>query len=351
MDSPAAPPGATSAPAPVLTLAILRDRGPVARVERVLVLSLVLTFALLCAGTLAVVPLVVRRSLRALERVSAHAARIDATSLSEPFPLDGVPDELTPICVRLNGLLRRLEDAFRRERRFSADVAHELRTPIAELRALAEVAIKWPGDTRAAAGVYRDTLAIAAQMERVVTTLLALGRFEADRLEATFEPVDLCAAVRSAWHPIARLADSRGLSVNFDVPQAAPVRADPAMINAIAANLLSNAVEYCPRGGTVDCAIRPGPAVTALCISNTNDSLTADDLPNLLEPFWRKDPSRSDSTHSGLGLSLVAAYAKVIGAALEVKLTDHATFCAAVTFATSAGVTPSSQPQLQAANA
>jgi two-component system sensor histidine kinase QseC len=335
-------------PAPVLTLAVLRDRIPLARVERVLVSSLLLTFTLLCMGTLVVVPFVARRALASLQRVSAHAARINATSLSESFPADGVPDELKPICVRLNDLLRRLEGAFHRERRFSANVAHELRTPIAELRALAEVAIKWPGDERAAGRVYQDTLAIAAQMERTVTTLLALARFDADRLEASFEPVDLCAAVREAWRPLASAAEARDLNVRVDLPDTALLRADHAMVGAIAANLLSNAIEYCPRGGAVDCAVWPGRVVTELSISNTNGSLTREDLRSIVEPFWRKDASRSDSSHSGLGLSLVAAYAKVLGAEFTVELTDDARFRASLAFPSLAAGAATSVPQLEA---
>jgi two-component system sensor histidine kinase QseC len=334
--------------APVLTLAVLRDRAPLARVERVMVSSLLLTFALLCVGTLAVVPFVVRRALGSLHRLSAHAARIDASSLSEPFPVDGVPDELKPICLRLNDLLRRLEAAFDRERRFNANVAHELRTPIAELRALAEVAIKWPGDERAAARVYQDTLAIAAQMEGVVTTLLALARLESDRLEAKFERVDLCAAIRDAWRPLAAAAEARDLAVRFELPEHATLRADHAVVGAIVANLLSNAVEYCPRGGAVECAVRSRREGAELCVSNTNDSLTPDDLGSILEPFWRKDSSRSDWSHSGLGLPLVAAYAKVLGADLAVELTEDAHFCATVRFPTFAGRPGASVPRLEA---
>src|SRR4051794_13900333 len=122
-----------------LTLVLLQDRTGVRRVQKALLSSLLLTLGLLCGGVLVVVPWVVRRGLRGLARVSRQAAQIDASPLSQRLPTRGVPAELRPICERMNDLLARLEGAFARERRFSANVAHELRTPIAELRSLAEV--------------------------------------------------------------------------------------------------------------------------------------------------------------------------------------------------------------------
>ena len=103
---------------------------------------------LLLAATALVVPRVLRRELKPLQSLAAEAARIDAASLSARFATEGLPGELAPIAARLNELLARLEDSFERERRFSSDVAHEFRTPVAELRSLAELAIKLP-DTRA----------------------------------------------------------------------------------------------------------------------------------------------------------------------------------------------------------
>ena len=100
-------------------------------------------------GSYLVVPRVLRRELKPLQALAAEAAGIDAARLSARFATEGLPGELAPIAARLNELLARLEDSFERERRFSSDVAHEFRTPVAELRSLAELAIKLP-DTRAA---------------------------------------------------------------------------------------------------------------------------------------------------------------------------------------------------------
>src|SRR2546429_2335065 len=119
----------------------------------------------LVAATAVTVNVIVRRGLRPLSTLAQRAETIDASSLQLRFPTENVPLELLPIAQRLNDLLARLEGSFARDRRVSADVAHELRTPIAELRALAEVALKWPEDRQATQYAFQDALAIALQME------------------------------------------------------------------------------------------------------------------------------------------------------------------------------------------
>jgi two-component system sensor histidine kinase QseC len=315
-----------------LTLVLLQDRTAVRRVQKALLSSLLLTSGLLCAGVLVVVPWVVRRGLRGLARVSRQAAQIDASTLSQRLPTRGVPAELRPICERMNDLLARLEGAFARERRFSANVAHELRTPIAELRSLAEVALRWPGDSAAAAQGFEDALAIARQMEAIVTTLLALARCEAGRMPVEFAPVDLPGAVREAWRPLRGAAEARRLEATLDLPDDAIVSADRAMIAAMLSNLLSNAVAYSPPGGTIAVGVRRTRYAVELEVSNTNASLAPEDLGHLLQPFWRKDAARADPSHSGLGLALVAAYARLLGAELSLGLHEADRFAVKLSF-------------------
>ncbi len=266
--------------------------------------------ALLIGVTLWVIPRVLRRGLKPLDHLAEQAARIDAETLATRFVLAGLPAELLPIAQRLNDLLGRLEQSFDRERRFSADLAHELRTPLAELRSMAECALKWP-DARDPV-LDRDTLAIAQQMERIVTHILALARGEQGQLAVKPVCVALAPLVESVWQSFAARAAERGLNISIKLT-ASEGFADPALLRSIITNLCENAVEYTPAGGGIGITVRPddvGGAVVS--IANTPNDLGVQDLPMLFDRFWRKESSRSGGVHLGLGLSLGRAFARAM---------------------------------------
>ena len=140
-------PPSAAATHPTVTLVVASNLRSVSGTLDALTNALLLAAAIVVAGMIVVVRLIVRRGLAPLAGVADRAAHIDASSLGLRFATEPLPAELLPIGHRLNDLLARLEQSFERERQFTADAAHELRTPIAELRSLAEVALKWPEGT------------------------------------------------------------------------------------------------------------------------------------------------------------------------------------------------------------
>jgi two-component system sensor histidine kinase QseC len=273
--------------------------------------------ALLLAAVFVAVPRVLRRGLAPLDRLAGQVAAIDAGSLAARFPAGGLPAELQPICARLNELLARLEASFERERRFSADLAHELRTPLAELRSLAECSLKWP-ETRDGA-TDRDTLAIARQMEALVTQMLALARGEHGHVAATREPVALEALVREAWRPFAARAEARGLRASIAlVPVTAA--ADPVLLRSVLANLFDNAVDHAPPGGEIGIALESGARGATIRVANAAPDLAPADLEKLFDRFWRKEAARSGGQHTGLGLALARTFAAATGWSLTAAL-------------------------------
>ena len=250
--------------------------------------------AVVLLATALVVTFAVRRGLAPLDDVGRQ---IESASLQTKVSTGAA--ELRPVVDRLNQLLARLDEAFQRERRVSADIAHELRTPIAELRAMAEVpeAASWP-----------DALQIAKRMETLVAGLLALARHEAGHQELKREPVALAKLVDEIWQP---LASRRSLDVKIDVT--GTWKTDPTLLRLIIANLLENAVEYST--GT----IRVAGNDTRLEISNTVNGLTPEDLPKMFERFWRKEAARTNG-HCGLGLVLARSAATALGLKLEADM-------------------------------
>ncbi len=269
---------------------------------------------LLLAATAVVVPRVLRREIKPLQTLAAEAAQIDASKLSARFATEGLPGELVPIAARLNELLARLEDSFERERRFSSDVAHEFRTPVAELRSLAELAIKLP-DARAAEA-DQETLAIALHLESILTHLLALARGEGRGLPVQRERVELAALLRDVCEPFREKARARELDLKVNVPANAHAETDPVLLRSIVRNLVDNAVAYTPRGGEVQVETAADNGCLALRVLNTTDSLEERDLPHLFERFWRKDAARTADGHTGLGLSLARVFAQALGCEL-----------------------------------
>ncbi len=317
-----------------LVVVIARSRENVDRDLEILLTGLLFVGALLVTCTVILVRWTVSRGLQPLDAVAQQAKAIDVRNLSDRFPTQSLPVELLPISQRLNELLQRLESSFRRENRFTSDVAHELRTPIAELRALTEVGLRSMGDPiepEELAFYFQDALAIATQMESLCTTLLALARCESDQQRVDYSQSDVVAIVKEAWRAFEKEAYNKELIVNFVLPVVTILETDRALLTAIVSNLLSNAVTYTPAGGRIAVTVTDGEKQPLLSISNQNDELTNEDLTHIFEPFWRKDRSRTDSSHLGVGFAVVAAFSELLGMKVSVELPQPDQFNVSIT--------------------
>jgi two-component system sensor histidine kinase QseC len=268
------------------------------------------------------VPRLLRRELAPLDELAAQAQRITAESLAQRFATDGLPGELAPISSRLNDLLQRLETAFARERQFSDDLAHEFRTPIAELRSLAELALKWP-DNRSV-DTDRNVLAIALQMEHIINRLLAIARSDIGLVNIEVQPVELKSLISTVCKPLEGRGADRQLSFRMNFPTALEIESDPTLLRSIVTNLLDNAVEYSKPGSAMEIKGESQNGNFTLAVTNAVQQLNAEDVPHLFERFWRKDAARSGGEHSGLGLSLARAFAASLGYTLTATLKDDA---------------------------
>ena len=303
-----------------LTLALAMDRSELDATLRNIALVLSVTGVALLTVTMVAVPVVVGREFAPIDRFAGDVSRISADSLDMRLPTNGLAGELVPIATQVNELLSRLQSSFQRERQFSADLAHELRTPLAELRSLAEVALKWP-DARPAE-TDRDVLDSALQMERLISRLLALVRTDAGQTTLTLEMVDVGEMLRELWSERQPRADDRRIVVEWEIAHPVMCRTDPVLCRAVITNLLENALEHSPVGSVVSITADSDPHRWCVSVCNPAPHLNADNILHVFDRFWRADESRTDATHLGLGLPLARSFVRVLGGSLTARLDD-----------------------------
>lgn len=257
---------------------------------------------------------VVRSGLRSLDRMIEEVERIDVGRLARRVPEDGMPQELRGIAAKVNELLGRLEESFGRERRFTSNAAHELRTPLAELRTMIELGTRWPDEFTEEHG--SEMLEVISELEELLGTLSLLARAESEATPAT-EVVDLPVMVSEQVDRVRPRVEARSLELRVEVGEG-EFRSDPVLFRAILQNLVDNAVDYAPEGST----IRIGAAPRRLFVENEAPDLEREDLSQLFARFWRKSESRSGKGHSGLGLSVVRAGVEHLGGSSRADLVD-----------------------------
>jgi len=285
--------------------------------------GILLMVILLPVAALLLVFWAIQKGLRPLNRLAGEVARVESSNLSHRFSTQATPWEIRPIIERLNELLERMEAAFQRERRFTAHVAHELRTPIATLKTLAEVGIQescGPAKTGGSLAFCQDTLSVARQMEQLVVNLLGLVRCESGLQKVDIHSVDLRRFIETVWQAFESQAEDKKIYCQFNLTDNAVVHSDQTLFEAILRNLFSNAVTYTERNGSVLCTLEKESGAFLFSLTNTNKGLTREDLEHLFEPFWRKEESRTDQSHCGIGLSLVSAYSRLIDIELCAEL-------------------------------
>ncbi len=264
-------------------------------------------------ATVVIVGYAVRSGLKPLAALTTELNTIQPDQLGRRLETSRLPAELKPVGSSLNEWLQRLETSFERERRFSSHAAHELRTPLAELRAMTELGAMFPDE--ATPERFQEMVAVSDELSSLLERLSLLSRTEAGRQPVSHEPVDPRAAVDLALERVARQAEERGVRFEAEV-DATPFTSDPVLWTTILQNLIGNAAAYSPPGSWVKVTAGPGK----LTVRNPAPDLTQADVALLFERFWRKDTARSDREHSGLGLSIVQATAKALGGECRAEL-------------------------------
>lgn len=270
---------------------------------------------------------VIRRGFAPVMHVSSRIARISPNDLTARVDPTGTPRELAPIIERLNELLSRLEAAFQRERRFSGDVAHELRTPLAALRATLELALSRPRSPEAHEQSLTASLSVALQMQRMVENLLHLVRAEARQLDVRRQFVGVDDLVRQCWAPLAARAAKRRLHVDWQLGESGAIETDRDLLELVIQNLLDNAVGYTNEDGRIIVTTARDGAMHMMEVANTGCAISASSADRVFERFWRGDATcPSAEGHSGLGLALCKTVVEQLGGSISARIDDTGLF-------------------------
>lgn len=247
----------------------------------------------------------VRQGHAPLRRIVARIAEVSGSRLSARLAPDAVPVELAPLAVSVNDMLGRIEEAFHRLSNFSADIAHELRTPVTNLMTQTQVALSTARGIEEYREILYSNLEEFERMAQMVGDLLFLAQADNGLVKPQLTEVELAVEAQALFDYFEAWADERGVSLVLD--GAARVPGDRAMLRRALSNLLSNAIRHTPPGGAVrvrlDWLDRGHAGVV---IENPGDDIPPEHLPNLFDRFYRADPSRRRSDEGvGLGLAIV----------------------------------------------
>lgn len=267
--------------------------------------------------------LLARQALAPVATITNLAARIGSQALDARLRLDLPDDELGRLATTFDAMLARIEEAFERQRHFTADAAHELRTPLSLMRTQVDVALA----RRRSAAEYREALqALDGDLQRMtglVTTLLSLARADTGRLVAERRPLDLAETVMLILEQYAPVADEAGIALEAHT-EPTLLEADEDLLFQVLVNLMDNALAHTPRSGTITVGCQSAAGDARLWVSDTGSGIPLADQGRVFDRFYRVDAGRARSSGgTGLGLAICKAIAVAHGGSIAVTSLDR----------------------------
>jgi two-component system sensor histidine kinase QseC len=263
---------------------------------------------------------IVGRAVAPVNQLACEIESLRESDLSRQFDPRNVPTELSPVVEKLNGLLSRLDQSFARERAFTADVAHELRTPLAGLQTTLEVCRSRSRESSAYEITIDECRAMTDRLQVMIENLLLLARADSGQLPVCKRKIDLYHLMQECWLPLLPRINARNLKVENSSSGNLLVQIDAEKMRIVLGNLLDNAVTYANDGGSIRWAIDRRDNLIDICIANTGSQVNQQDASKLFDRFWRGDPSRAGTgVHCGLGLSLCQRFVSLVHGRIKVE--------------------------------
>lgn len=263
------------------------------------------------------------RALAPVDQITQTARTISAQNLSSRLVVPNTGDELQRLSETLNGMLDRLESAFKKITQFTADASHELRTPVAVMRTRTELSLR----KARSAEEYRDVIAeVLAELEKtsaLIEQLMFLARADSGAETLRFTPTNVAEVLREACHQGSALAEAKQIAFQEEISgDSMWVKGDTSSLRRLFLILIDNAVKYTPANGQVEVSLHRNDGFAVAEVRDTGIGIAEADLPSVFERFYRADKARTrESGGVGLGLSIGRWITEVHAGTIEVRST------------------------------
>ena len=261
-----------------------------------------------------------RQTLSPIEQLSQTAEDISGHNLDTRLSMTAPYEEFHHLAQAFNSMLDRLQKAFESQRRFVADAAHELKTPLTAMKGHMEVILHKPRTPEEYREAIMATLADTERLNQLTKSLLALAQLSGDRPTTPWEPVNLQQVAQEVQNELQILAEDNGIDLRVESESVPDILGDAVQIKRMIVNLLDNALRHTPTGGTVRIRIACDQQELILCVADTGPGIAPEHLPHLFDRFYRVDSARDrQSGGTGLGLALVKEIAEAHGGQVRVE--------------------------------
>ncbi len=259
------------------------------------------------------------RALIPIHAITRIARQIGERDLTQRITLNRVDDELGQLALTFNTMLDRIERAFQHQQRFTADAAHELRTPLSIMHIGVEVILsqeRTPAEYRAALDSIQEEV---RRLTALTVGLLTLARADSHRLTLHRDLVDFSMLIRTVIDQIAPIAEHKNIDIQRDILPEVRLEADEERMIQLALNLIENAVKYTPEGGLITVTLTQTSGQVRLTVADTGTGIPPEHLPHIFDRFYRMDRSRSrDNGGFGLGLAIAQHIVQLHGGEITV---------------------------------
>lgn len=303
---------------PALNLTVARSvRNLLSHLEFLKYL-LIFTTAGIIFITCVIASIVVTKGIKPLSAFAAQINNIRDDNLKTRIGGEILPQEIEPIKKQLNNLLERLEISFERERVFNANVAHELRTPIAGIKSIIDVSLTRERDAKEYRDALLEGLNIVNDMDSMISKLLMIAKIESGQMKPNIESVNIAELVEKCWKPFSDKAISSGIIFENNLDKTLAWNTDQACLSIIFSNLLNNAAEYTNNSGRIWVTSQNTDNGIEIFFENTGNHLTQEQIQTIFDYYSRGDKARSNTgLHSGLGLALTKRIIELMSGSIK----------------------------------